>query len=74
MNIGHDAIGILIVGGGVAELNSWSPLVYEPVSRIIAGGFSNGRPVEVAITGPELNWDNDTEMGWDTLDTIGWEI
>ena len=25
------------------------PLVYEPVSRIVAGGFSSGRPAAVAV-------------------------
>lgn len=64
---GFDAIAGLAIG----EMDD--TLVYAPVSRIIAGGFSNGRPVEVAVLGVDLLWDDEQEMIWDNGDSIGWE-
>lgn len=69
--IGADAIGFHAVGESLSA--SAAPLVYEPVSRIIAGGFSNGRPVQVAVLGWNLLWDDDSEMIWDSEDNIGGE-
>lgn len=69
--IGQDAIGFHAVGEGISA--SAAPLVYEPISRIIAGGFSNGRPVQVAVLGVDLLWDDEQEMIWDDGQNIGWE-
>ena len=69
--IGGDAIGFHAVGEGISA--SAAPLVYEPVSRIIAGGFSVGRPAVVAVLGLDLLWDNDDFIVWDNDDNIGWE-
>ena len=48
-------------------------VVYKPVSRIIAGGFSSGRPAEVAVLGVDLIWDNGDYIVWDNDDNIAWE-
>lgn len=48
-------------------------IVYAPVSRIIAGGFSNGRPVEVAVLGLDLLWDDGDYIVWDDDQNIGME-
>lgn len=69
--IGFDAIGFHAVGESISV--SSTPLVYEPVSRIIAGGFSNGRPVEVAVLGVDLIWDDGDFIIWDDGDNIAWE-
>ena len=48
-------------------------LVYLPISRILAGGFSTGRPAVVAALGLDLLWDNGDFIVWDNDDNIGWE-
>jgi hypothetical protein len=59
--------------GDLAEAGAFStPLVYEPVSRIMAGGFSTGRPAQVAVLGVDLEWDDESEMVWDNDDDMGW--
>ena len=65
-HIGEFAIGQVLSSPG-------SPLIFEPISRIIAGGFSNGRPVEVAVLGVDLIWDDEQIMTWDDDTEIGWE-
>ncbi len=57
MTIGFDGIGFHAIGEMITGLSA--PLVYEPVSRIIAGGWSNSRPVEVAVLGVDLIDDED---------------
>ena len=69
--IGADAIGFHAVGEGISA--SAAALVYEPVSRIIAGGFSVGRPAVVAVLGLDLLWDDGDFIVWDNDDNIGWE-
>lgn len=68
--IGQDAIGFHAVGESLSA--SAAALVYEPVSRIIAGGFSNGRPVQVARLGALILWDNDDYIVWDNGNRINW--
>ncbi len=51
-HIGEFALGFIQSGFS-------APLVYEPVSRIMAGGWSNSRPVEVAVLGVDLIDDED---------------
>ncbi len=46
-HIGQFAIGFIQDGFPV-------PLVYDPVSRILAGGFANTRPAAVAVLGSDL--------------------
>lgn len=53
-HIGQHAIGFIVSDAS-------TPLVYKPVSRIVAGGWSNGRPVEVAVLGVDLIDDEDPE-------------
>lgn len=69
--IGAEAIGVVGIGEGTDEETML--LIYEPVSRIIAGGFSNGRPVQVATLGALLVWDNGDYITWDNGDFISWE-
>jgi len=69
--IGSEAIGEVAIGE-MSDGES-TPLVYEPVSRIIAGGFSNGRPAQVAVLGALLIWDNGDYIAWDNGDFISWE-
>jgi len=64
---GFGAIGELVFG----ELEDVT--TYQPVSRIIAGGFSSGRPASVAVLGVDLIWDSEDDMIWDNGDNIGWE-
>jgi hypothetical protein len=68
--IGQDAIGFHAVGEGITT--SAAPLVYEPVSRVMAGGFSNGRPVQVAVLGAYIVWDNGDYIVWDNGDYVAW--
>lgn len=73
MTIGFDAIGLHAIGEMITS--SSTPLVYEPVSRIIAGGFSSGRPAQVATLtiidyilwddGDFMFWDDDTPIAFD---------
>jgi hypothetical protein len=70
--IGQDAIGFHAVGEGITT--SAAPLVYEPVSRVMAGGFSNGRPVQVAVLGVDLIWDDEDSIIWDDEQDMGWEV
>ena len=65
-HIGEFAIGFILSGLS-------APLTYEPVSRIIAGGWSNSRPVEVAVLGVDLIWDTEDLMVWDDDTEIAWE-
>ena len=65
-HIGQFALGFIHAG-------SVTPLVYEPVSRVLAGGFSTGRPAVVAVLGLDMLWDDDQEIIWDNDDNIGWE-
>ncbi len=69
--IGGDAIGFHAVGEMITT--SSTPLVYEPVSRLMAGGFSTGRPAVVAVLGFDLLWDDEQEIIWDNDDNIGGE-
>ena len=69
--IGGDAIGFHAVGESLSGTSA--PLVYEPVSRVLAGGFSTGRPAVVAVLGLDMLWDDDQEIIWDNDDNIGWE-
>jgi hypothetical protein len=60
--------------GDLAEAGAFStPLTFEPVSRIVAAGFSTGRPAQVAVLGLDLLWDDEQEMIWDDEQNIGWE-
>ena len=68
--IGGDAIGFHAVGESLSA--SAAPLVYEPVSRLMAGGFSVGRPATVAFLGAGLVWDNDDYIVYDNGDQIAW--
>jgi hypothetical protein len=68
--IGFDGIGFHAIGEMITNLSA--PLVYEPVSRIVAGGWGNGRPVEVVVLGAELLWDNDDFIVYDSGDHINW--
>lgn len=66
-HIGQFAIGFI-------QANSSTPTrIYKPVSRLMAGGFSVGRPAVVAVLGVDLLWDNDDFIVWDNDDNIGWE-
>ncbi len=65
-HIGEFALGFIQSGFS-------APLVYEPVSRIMAGGWSNSRPPAVAVLGVDLLWDDEQEMIWDDEQNIGWE-
>lgn len=72
MTIGFDGIGFHAIGEMITA--SAAPLVYEPVSRIMAGGFSNMRPAELVVLGVDLLWDNEDDyITWDDGDIIGWE-
>jgi hypothetical protein len=68
--IGFDGIGFHAIGEMITSLSA--PLTYEPVSRIVAGGWSNGRPVAVAVLGAELLWDNGDYIVYDNGDHINW--
>ena len=68
--IGFDGIGFHAVGEMITNLSA--PLTYEPVSRIVAGGWSNNRPAEVAVLGAELLWNNDDFIVYDSGDHINW--
>ena len=61
--IGFDGIGFHAIGEMITNLSA--PLTFDPVSRIVAGGWSNNRPAEVAVLGVDLIWDDDTEIGWE---------
>lgn len=65
-NIGEFAIGEVSDGFS-------TPLTFKPVSRIVAGGFSTGRPAQVAVLGLDLLWDDESIMVWDDDTAIGWE-
>jgi hypothetical protein len=67
MTIGGDAIAANALGGDD------DTVVYSPVSRVIAGGFSSGRPTELAVLGIDLIWDDESIMTWDDGSEIGWE-
>lgn len=77
--IGQDAIGFHAIGEGIT--GSAAPLIYPPVSRIIASGFVTGRPAEVFVLGVDLVWEYtivDRELSefyitWDNGEAIGWE-
>ena len=71
MTIGLDAIGFHAIGEMITNLSA--PLTFEPVSRIVAGGWSNNRPAEVAVLGVDLIWDDEQLMIWDDDTEIGWE-
>ncbi len=68
--LGFGHIGEFAIGYIVSII---PPLTYEPISRIIAGGFSSGRPTEVAVLGLDLIWDDEQIMTWDDDTEIGWE-
>ena len=68
--IGFDGIGFHAIGEMITNLSA--PLTFDPVSRIVAGGWSNGRPAEVAVLGAELLWDNDDFIVYDSGDHINW--
>ncbi len=65
-HIGEFAIGFILSGLS-------APLTYEPVSRIIAGGWSNSRPVEVAVLGVDLINDDGDYVVNDNDEIIGTE-
>ncbi len=67
---GFGHIGEFAIGQVVTSLSA--ALVYEPVSRIVAGGFSSGRPAQVVRLGALLLWDNDDNIIWDNGDRINW--
>ena len=69
--IGFDGIGFHAIGEMITNLSA--PLTFEPVSRIVAGGWSNNRPAEVAVFGVDLIWDDEQLMIWDDDTEIGWE-
>ena len=69
--IGGDAIGFHAVGEGISA--SAAPLVYEPVSRLMAGGFSVGRPAVVAVLGLDLINDEGDFIVNDNDEIIGTE-
>lgn len=69
--IGQDAIGFHAFGEGIMNLST--PLVYEPVSRIMAGGFSNGRPAQVADLRIAILWDDGDAIFWDDGTAITWD-
>lgn len=64
-HIGQFAIGFIHSG-------SVTPLVFEPVSRIIAGGFNNERPVQVVFLGVEIMYDSEDIITYDNGDPIAW--
>ena len=64
---GHPIAGAPIAGSGQTIV------IYAPVSRIMAGGWSNSRPPAVAVLGVDLLWDDEQEMIWDDEQNIGWE-
>ena len=68
--IGFDGIGFHAISEMITNLSA--PLTLESVSRIVAGGWDNGRPVEVAVLGAELLWDNDDFIVYDSGDHINW--
>ncbi len=68
--IGADAIGFHAVGESISA--SGAPRIYEPVSRVIPGGFSSGRTPAVAELGADIIWDNDDLIVWDNDDSIDW--
>jgi len=68
--LGFGHIGQFALGFIAAD--SVTPLVYKPVSRIVAGGFSTGRPAQVAELGVDLEWDDESEMIWDNDNNIDW--
>lgn len=65
-HIGQFAIGFI-------QDSASSPLVLKKVSRIIAGGFSNGRPTEVAVLGLDLINDEGDYIINDNDEIIGTE-
>ena len=65
-HVGQYAIGFI-------QDSITAPVVFEPVSRILAGGFSNTRPAAVAVLGVDLEWDSEDWIGWDDGSDIGWE-
>jgi hypothetical protein len=67
--LGFGALGEFALGEAVDS----TVTTYEPVSRIMAGGWSNGRPAEVAVLGVDLLWDDEQEIIWDNDENIGWE-
>jgi len=68
--LGGGALGEFALGEMGDSLSA--PLTFEPVSRIVAGGWSNGRPAEVAVLGAELLWDNGDFIVYDSGDHINW--
>ena len=70
MTVGFDGIGFHAIGEMITA--SSTPLVYEPVSRILAGGFSNGRPVQVVYLGVEIMYDSEDVITYDSGDSIAW--
>lgn len=67
--LGSGALGEQALGDAGESLT----VTYEPVSRIVAGGWSNSRPTEVAVLGVDLIWDDESIMIWDDDSPIGWE-
>ena len=68
--IGFDGIGFHAIGEMITNLSA--PLTFDPVSRIVAGGWSNNRPAEVAELGLDLIWDNGDYIVCDNGDRINW--
>jgi hypothetical protein len=64
---GFDAIAAL----SIAEMDE--VVFYQPVSRIMAGGWTNSRPAAVAVLGVDLLWDTEDIITWDDGTDIGWE-
>jgi hypothetical protein len=64
---GFDAIAAL----SIAEMDE--VVFYQPVSRIMAGGWTNARPAAVAVLGVDLLWDTEDIITWDDGTDIGTE-
>jgi hypothetical protein len=67
-------IGGFPIAGAPIAASGQQIVVYAPVSRIIAGGFSNGRPAQVAtlIEAEVMMWDDGDVIMWDDGTAIAW--
>jgi hypothetical protein len=68
-----DALGQHALGESAGS-ESDPPPIYYPVSRIMAGGFSNTRPAQTATIYEVMLWDDGTPMLWDDGTPIFWDL
>jgi hypothetical protein len=63
---GFDAIAAL----SIAEMDE--VVFYQPVSRIMAGGWFNSRPAQVVTLEEAIQWNDGTNILWNDDTPIFW--